>query len=85
MKHSILTRTSGKNLTFTELKDKLNEVRNARYDLIVPSEDLKVHMPAVITTPSIPEAITATGVEIGRAHGWLGLKRALFRVQRMML
>ena len=64
MKDSILTRTSGKNLTFTELKDKLNEVRNARYALIVPSEDLKVHMPAVITTPSMPEAITATGVGV---------------------
>lgn len=61
---NILTRTSGKNLTFSDLKENLLTIKEARHDLIVSSEDLEVNSPAVLTTPAMPDAITEKGVGV---------------------
>ena len=61
---NILTQTSGKNLTFSDLKENLLAIKEARYDLVVSSEKLEVLSPACLTTPYMPDAITDQGVGV---------------------
>ena len=59
---SILSKSNGKNLTFADLRENLDALRNARVDVIVDSGDLAVLSPGALQTPYIEDAITAMGV-----------------------
>ena len=59
---TILEKNSGKNLTFADLRSNLEQLREARVDVIVDSSDLAVISPGALQTPYIDDAITHAGV-----------------------
>lgn len=61
---NLLAETSGRNCTFAELREKLDKIKKARYDMIVNSSDLTIPMPGYLATPELADAITDEGVGV---------------------
>jgi len=59
---TILKSYSGKNFTFSDLRENLETLRDMRVDVIVDSSDLATLAPATLQTPYIDDAITSAGV-----------------------
>jgi len=59
---SIIEQTRGKNITFSELKENLSAIRDARHDIVVNTKDLVSHVPGFLRTPEIGDVLTSEGV-----------------------
>lgn len=57
-----------KDMTFSDLRENLMQLREQRFDVVLSTEDMTSAMPMEITLPEVPNVITDRGVGIYETH-----------------